>query len=530
MRRLWLALVLVAAPAFAEPAVPQLQVTQRYAVIVGSNAGVQERPGLRFSHRDAKSFAQVLLDVGRFTKKDVALLLDPAPEQVLGALDGVIAQAKAAGGKTMLVFYYSGHADGQSLFPNGQPLGLAELKSRLGDEAVELRVGIIDGCSGGGWTQAKGLRPAEPFALGPPQLESEGTVLLSSSSGLEDAHEAEVLQGSFFTHHLVAGLRGAADSSRDGQVTLNEAFGYANQMTIRDTAQVAKVPQHPSFDMRLRGRQDVVLSALASAASSLTLIQEQGPLQVVQLATGQLIAESPAGEGTFTLAVPAGDYVVRRVEERGVMSKKVTVEPMSSESLDESSLMPTDGLLLASKGVSLTAYSELPPQYELAAAVGARTNDGENPSALVEGSFTWRLSRKLSWRVARAAYNFTDGRTYNSRPSTYFRGGTDLMFTFYRSEQLPKGFRFESMLSVGPSVAVLRWSAGVLSPASTAIGLGPSLEIAADFRLPYMGDVHVRPAFGTDFIFPMATGTGVPSLAVGLRGTLSLAWRFGALQ
>src|SRR5205823_3576181 len=111
------------------------------------------------------------------------------------------------------------------------------------------------------------------------------------------------LQGSFFTHHLVAGLRGAADSSKDGQVTLSEAFSYANEMTIRDTAQVAKQPQHPSFDMKLRGRQDVVLTALASAASSLTLIQQKGPLQVVQLATGQLIAESAAGELALTLAV-----------------------------------------------------------------------------------------------------------------------------------------------------------------------------------------------------------------------------------
>jgi len=95
-------------------------------------------------------------------------------------------------------------------------------------------------------------------------------------------------------------------------------------MTIRDTAQVARQPQHPSFDMRLRGRQDVVLTALASAASSLTLIQERGPLQVVQLATGQLIAESQAGELSLTLAVPAGDYVVRRVDEDQILSKKIT--------------------------------------------------------------------------------------------------------------------------------------------------------------------------------------------------------------
>jgi hypothetical protein len=152
MKRLLTMAALFAAPAFA--AAPFEPATQRYAVVVGSNAPVQERPGLRFSHRDARSFAQVLLEAGRFTKRDVQLLLDPAPEQVLAALDSALVQARATGGKAMLLFYYSGHADGTSLYPNGQPLLLADLKSRLSSDSIELRVGILDGCSGGGWTQA----------------------------------------------------------------------------------------------------------------------------------------------------------------------------------------------------------------------------------------------------------------------------------------------------------------------------------------------------------------------------------------
>ncbi len=500
---------------------------QRFAVIVGSNAPVAERPGLRFSHKDARAFAQVLMDVGRFTKRDVALLLDPTPEQVLASLDSALVQARAGGGKAMLVFYYSGHADGASLYPNGEPLPLADLKSRLSSDVIELRVGILDGCSGGGWTQAKGLRPAEPFAVGLPQLESEGTVLLASSSGLEDAHEAELLQGSFFTHHLVAGLRGAADKSRDGQVTLAEAFSYANEMTIRDTAQVAKTPQHPSFDMRLRGRQDVVLTALASAASSLTLIQEKGPLQVVQLATGQLIAESQAGERTMTLAVPAGDYVVRRVDDDGVVSKKVTVEPMSSDSIHEQALLPSDAVTIAAKG--LTAYAELPPEYDISAAGGFRVGDGENPGATIEAWFNWRLSRKIGWRLLRLQYNVPTTATYGQplwnswQPAQFFRAGSDLNFMFYRTEQTAKGFRFEGQFLVGPSVFGLVAQNG---SGQRGIGVGPSFEVAADFRLPYLPDVHVRMAVGTDVAFAMMQNVSGPQF--GLRGSVALGWRFGS--
>jgi hypothetical protein len=502
---------------------------QRFAVVVGSNAPVQDRPGLRFSHRDARAFAQVLIDVGRFTKRDVTLLLDPSPEQLLGALDSALVQARASGTKAMLVFYYSGHADGTSLYPNGQPLALGDLKSRLTSDAIDLRVGILDGCSGGGWTQAKGLRPAEPFAVGLPQLESEGTVLLASSSGIEDAHEAEALQGSFFTHHLVAGLRGAADKSRDGMVTLAEAFSYANEMTIRDTAVVAKTPQHPSFDMRLRGRQDVVLTALAAAASSLTLVQEHGPLQVISLSSGALIAESRTGELQMTLALPAGDYVVRRVDSDVVYSKKVTVEPLSSESVDERALMPSDAVTVAAKG--LTAYASLPPEYEVGAVAGLRAGDGGDPGGTAEAWFTWRLGRKIGWRLLRLQYYFRPSYDYGGAlqgPTgalQFFRVGSDLSFTFYRSEQAQKGFRFEGQFLVGPSVVGLEVPSEFLGATRRGIGVGPSVEMAADFRLPYLPDLHVRVAVGTDLILGMMQSV---STQFTLRSSIGLAWRFGS--
>jgi hypothetical protein len=47
-------------------------------------------------------------------------------------------------------------------------------------------------------------------------LASEGTVPLSSSSGIEEAHESEALLASFFTHRWNAALRGAADATRTG--------------------------------------------------------------------------------------------------------------------------------------------------------------------------------------------------------------------------------------------------------------------------------------------------------------------------
>ena len=222
--------------------------------------------------------ADVLQRVGRFAPGDVHLLLDPRPAEISQALDSIAQTAR--GEETLLVFYYSGHSDGQSVFPHGEAMPLVDLRNRIDHIGARVRVGILDTCRGGSWTQAKGLSvgpPLDPVDL--MTLSSEGTALVSSSSGFENAHEADAVQGSFFTHYLAAGLLGAADRSGDGTITLQEAFDYARMLTVRDSARLAPTPQHPSFELSLRGRQDVVLAQLASTASALDVDQTQGPLR-----------------------------------------------------------------------------------------------------------------------------------------------------------------------------------------------------------------------------------------------------------
>ena len=49
----------------------------------------------------------------------------------------------------------------------------------------------------------------------------------------EDAQESDDIKGSFFTHHLVSALRGAADEDMDGRVVLEEAYRYTYNETLR---------------------------------------------------------------------------------------------------------------------------------------------------------------------------------------------------------------------------------------------------------------------------------------------------------
>jgi hypothetical protein len=192
------------------------------------------------------------------------------------------------------------------------------------------------------------------------QLSGEGSVLIASSSGLESAHESERMLGSFFTHHLVAALRGAADTRGDGVVTLADAFTYARERTVRDTAAISLEPQHPSFFMNLRGRADLPLATIDAASTLLAMDQKQGPLQVIHLATGLIVLEIPAGRRTVKLSMPPGRYLVRRHSGQGTYASEINLEAGSHRSLSEGDLI-FSGAPAPPKAASVERPAELPP-------------------------------------------------------------------------------------------------------------------------------------------------------------------------
>jgi hypothetical protein len=270
-------------------------------------------------------------------------------------------------------------------------------KSGAGDDArvalawlYQTAIGIIDSCRGGGWTQAKGLTPTAP----PSRLESRRCPArappCSPPARSSRTRTRPRLQGSFFTHHLVAGLRGAADATGDGQVTLSEAFAYANRLTIRDTARRSREAQHPSFDLRLRGRQDVVLTSLAAEDTQLLVAQQVGPLEVVQLSTGVTVAEAAPGEQLLRLALPPGPYLVRRVKDGTVYSREVTVRANEAVRLEESSLTLVGQQQLATKGPRRAAgRNELALSFTSAPFEPFLVNLGGNVD------FTWYFVRNF---------------------------------------------------------------------------------------------------------------------------------------
>ena len=404
-RGIWLvALLLLCGPLRSVAVAAELS---KLAIVVGANRAPPGRSELRYAHEDARRVADVLTSLAGFAKDNVSVMLDPQPEAVLAALDQSLATAQKRGGETLLFFYYSGHADERAIFPSGAALPFSALKSRLEDPRAKLRIGLIDSCRGGSWTGSKGLKKVEPFEIeSAQQLAEEGSVLIASSSGQENAHETEALGGSFFTHYWNAGLRGAADRSGDGVVSLNEAFEYARTFTIRNTALAGQPPQHPSFQMRLSGRRDFPLVSLGKQRTTLVFEQSAGPVELVRLSDGLVVVESTPGARRLRLGLPSGSYLVRKRTADAVYARVVTLSAGGVSNLNESELERASLSASASKDAAL--LDRQPPSWAaegayLSVAAGVRHAPVIDPglrfgAADGGGVFALRASLRLAKR------------------------------------------------------------------------------------------------------------------------------------
>jgi hypothetical protein len=86
-----------------------------------------------------------------------------------------------------------------------------------------VRIAVLDACSSGAFTRLKAARARQPFMIDE-SSNMRGHAFLTSSAESEARRRNPIASAaSYFTHYLVSGFRGAADTSGDGKVTLSEA-------------------------------------------------------------------------------------------------------------------------------------------------------------------------------------------------------------------------------------------------------------------------------------------------------------------
>lgn len=312
MKRVLAALSLAALPALVSAA-------PRFAVVAGSNTGGPGRPRLWYAEKDAERFQTALRELGDFEPDRVALVHGPkvdAFRDALAVTEAKIAAARARGERPLLVVYYSGHAGPGGLEFGPDSMSYDELKSLVAGSKADAKVVFVDACESGALTQVKSARASPTIDFPLPADDVEGTAYIASTAVGEAAQESAQLEGSFFTHHLEVAMRGAGDADGDGLVTLAEAFRYTASRTISATAETTAGPQHPTYEFRMSGHGDVVLSDLRRADAHLRVPVDPGALYVLKGPHG-LVAEVQAGTAELRLAVPAGAYQVERRARNG---------------------------------------------------------------------------------------------------------------------------------------------------------------------------------------------------------------------
>lgn len=319
----------------------------RWALILGNNRGLADDGPLKFAQRDAERIESALLAVGGFARERVVTLNGGDATVAKMALNGLEAAIIAADEPGAVLFvFYSGHADAVALRLAGTTWPIDELTRAIKNSKAPTRVVVLDACRSGAVTRVKGGVAGPSFAIAlDDQMVTQGTAVLASTAAGEDALESDELQASFFTHHFVSALHGAADGDGDGRVTVSEAFQYASEHTLASTASTMAGPQHPTYRLELGGRHELVLSrpGLLDKALGIVELSAKGAWILRRadrnrVIVGEVVVTGPPRR----IAVTPGAYrLTRRTE--GFVAETTTLVKAGEVTTVDPSLMQRHG-------------------------------------------------------------------------------------------------------------------------------------------------------------------------------------------
>ncbi len=304
-------------------------VIKRYAVIMGVNDGGKDRVKLRYAIADAKAMSQVLQDLGGVMEEDSLLLLEPDVKTFyteIGRLLSKIERERPEYSRVEVIFYYSGHSDEGNILLGDEKLSYEDFRQAIHSVPADVHIAILDSCLSGAFARLKGGKKKKPFLVDE-AYDMKGYAFMTSSSATEASQESDLLGGSFFTHYLISGIRGAADLTQDGRVTLNEAYQFTFNETLAETTKTMSGPQHPYYDIEMSGTGDVVITDVRQGAAILVLEPDISGRIFIHDRKNSLVVEltKPAGR-RIELGLEEGEYRVINLLEGHVFESRIKLQ------------------------------------------------------------------------------------------------------------------------------------------------------------------------------------------------------------
>jgi len=236
-----------------------------WAVVIGVNSYPNVRR-LKYAVNDAMAFSNHLVEYNQVPKENVVLLLDEEANLTrLRSALGVYLKNKASK-EDMVIIYFAGHGatereatspdgdglekyllpydvDPKELYATAMPMEeISRLFSRIRSDRL---VFIVDTCysgaSGGRTISVADIRAGISDGFLDRITGGKGKIILTASGANEVSAESDELQHGIFTHFLIKGLQGQADSDGDGLITVDEVYTYVSKQVPQATNQ----EQHP---------------------------------------------------------------------------------------------------------------------------------------------------------------------------------------------------------------------------------------------------------------------------------------------
>ncbi len=236
-----------------------------WAVVIGVNSYPNVRR-LKYAVNDAMAFSNHLVEYNQVPKENVVLLLDEEANLTrLRSALGVYLKNKASK-EDMVIIYFAGHGatereatspdgdglekyllpydvDPKELYATAMPMEeISRLFSRIRSDRL---VFIVDTCysgaSGGRTISVADIRAGISDGFLDRITGGKGKIILTASGANEVSAESDELQHGIFTHFLIRGLQGQADSDGDGLITVDEVYTYVSKQVPQATNQ----EQHP---------------------------------------------------------------------------------------------------------------------------------------------------------------------------------------------------------------------------------------------------------------------------------------------
>jgi hypothetical protein len=236
-----------------------------WAVVIGVNSYPKVRH-LKYAVNDATAFYNHLVEYNQIPKENVILLLDQeATLTRLRSALGIYLKNKASK-DDMVIIYFAGHgaterdatspdgdglekyllpydADPKELYATALPMEeISRLFSRIRSDRL---VFIVDSCysgaSGGRTISVSDIRAGISDGFLDRITGGKGKIILTASGANEVSEENDELRHGVFTHFLLEGLQGQADTDGDGLITVDEVYTYVSKQVPQATNQ----EQHP---------------------------------------------------------------------------------------------------------------------------------------------------------------------------------------------------------------------------------------------------------------------------------------------